>query len=72
MPLDQGRFLEEMLEPVDGFLVLDMHNLYCQIHNFGVSADDLFDAYPLDRSGERFREDFKRMKTIVAGSGHAG
>jgi uncharacterized protein len=26
----QGPFLDALLEPVDGFLVLDLHNLYCQ------------------------------------------
>src|SRR5262245_12503840 len=26
---EQGRFLDELLTPVDGFVVLDLHNLFC-------------------------------------------
>ncbi len=33
--LRHGEFLDALLEPVDGFLCLDLHNLYCQQHNFG-------------------------------------
>jgi uncharacterized protein (UPF0276 family) len=32
--LQQGEFIAQLLEPVNGFLVLDLHNLYCQLHNF--------------------------------------
>jgi uncharacterized protein (UPF0276 family) len=49
---DQGRFLEALLEPVDGFLLLDLHNLYCQSCNFGVSLDQLLTSYPLHRVRE--------------------
>lgn len=49
---EQGSFLEELLAPVDGFLVLDLHNLYCQMHNFGKSAPELLGTYPLDRVKE--------------------
>lgn len=45
---DQGRFLRELLAPVGGFVVLDLHNLYCQTHNFGVAFDDLLASYPCD------------------------
>ncbi len=45
----QGPFLDELLEPVNGFLVLDLHNLYCQSCNFGIPVDDLIAAYPLER-----------------------
>ena len=31
-----GQFLEELLHPVNGFIILDLHNLYCQIHNFSI------------------------------------
>ncbi|RYG30393.1 MAG: DUF692 family protein, partial [Chitinophagaceae bacterium] len=31
-----GQFLEELLEPVNGFIILDLHNLYCQLHNFTI------------------------------------
>jgi hypothetical protein len=32
----QGEFLEKLVEPVNGFLILDLHNLYCQSHNFDI------------------------------------
>ncbi len=46
---DQGPFLEELLSAVDGFLVLDVHNLYCQASNFGRDALALAERYPLAR-----------------------
>jgi uncharacterized protein (UPF0276 family) len=49
---DQGRFLDELLEPVDGFLLLDLHNLYCQVVNFDISFDALIGKYPLERVRE--------------------
>jgi len=48
----QGQFLEELLEPVNGFLVLDLHNIYCQSCNFNVCATELVDSYPLSRVRE--------------------
>ena len=48
----QGEFLEKLLEPVNGFLILDLHNLYCQLHNFGVPYEALIALYPLDRVRE--------------------
>jgi uncharacterized protein len=42
-----GEFLERLVAPVDGFVILDLHNLYCQIHNFDVTADELLAAWPL-------------------------
>ncbi|UYZ57967.1 DUF692 domain-containing protein [Hymenobacter latericus] len=47
-----GAFLEELLLPVNGFLILDLHNLYCQLHNFGVAYDALIALYPLERVRE--------------------
>ncbi len=47
-----GEFLEKLLEPVNGFLILDLHNLYCQLHNFSVSYETLLALYPLDRVRE--------------------
>jgi len=47
-----GNFLEELLEPVNGFLILDLHNLYCQIHNFSISYDELILLYPLEKVRE--------------------
>lgn len=50
--LDQGRFLDELLGPVDGFVVLDLHNLYCQAVNFEQPFEDLLAGYPLQRVRE--------------------
>ncbi|KUG08036.1 multinuclear nonheme iron-dependent oxidase [Solirubrum puertoriconensis] len=47
-----GNFLEELLLPVNGFVILDLHNLYCQLHNFGVPYDELIALYPLERVRE--------------------
>ncbi|AYA37644.1 DUF692 family protein [Hymenobacter oligotrophus] len=47
-----GAFLEELLLPVNGFLILDLHNLYCQLHNFGLPYDELIALYPLERVRE--------------------
>jgi uncharacterized protein (UPF0276 family) len=45
----QGQILRDVLEPLQGFLVLDVHNLYCQMHNFELDLGTLLDMYPLDR-----------------------
>jgi len=47
-----GDFLEKLIEPVNGFIILDLHNFYCQLHNFSVSYEELIDLYPLDRVRE--------------------
>lgn len=47
--LEQGVFLDSLLTPFAGFLVLDLHNLYCQMVNFDIPALDLLDRYPLRR-----------------------
>ena len=49
---DQGRFLDELLSEVNGFVLLDVHNLYCQIANFGIDAVELLERYPLHRVRE--------------------
>ena len=49
---DQGAFLERLLAPVDGFLLLDLHNLYCQMCNCDRNADELLTTYPLHRVRE--------------------
>ncbi len=49
---DQGSFLEELLESVDGFLLLDLHNLYCQSVNFKAPWTELVAQYPLHRVRE--------------------
>jgi uncharacterized protein (UPF0276 family) len=47
-----GEFLDRLLSPINGFIILDLHNLYCQCHNFTVSFDDLVQLYPLHRVRE--------------------
>ncbi len=47
-----GDFLGQLVEPVNGFIILDLHNLYCQAHNFGLDPDALLHLYPLDRVRE--------------------
>jgi uncharacterized protein (UPF0276 family) len=47
-----GEFLDQLVAPVNGFIILDLHNLYCQLHNFSVDYDDLIKLYPLDRVRE--------------------
>lgn len=66
----QGEFLDELLEPVDGFLLLDLHNLYCQLCNFDCQAEDLLSSYPLSRvremhiSGGSWSESSVESRTI--------
>lgn len=42
-----GEFLERLVEPINGFIILDLHNVYCQSHNFDVSIQELIRLYPL-------------------------
>lgn len=63
---DQGVFLRELLEPVDGFLVLDLHNVYCQMKNFGCSADAILSTYPLDRVREMHISGGSWMEALTA------
>ncbi len=46
--IDQGSFIRQMLAPVQGFLLLDLHNLYCQMVNFNQSAITMLAQYPLE------------------------
>jgi uncharacterized protein (UPF0276 family) len=43
-----GCFLQELLHPINGFIIFDLHNLYCQLHNFNISFEELIKLYPLD------------------------
>ncbi|MEQ1503126.1 MAG: DUF692 family multinuclear iron-containing protein [Myxococcota bacterium] len=47
--LDQGPFVAALLAPVDGYVHLDLHNLWCQIRNFDLDPDALLATWPLDR-----------------------
>lgn len=49
---EQGEFLDALLKPFDGFLLLDLHNLYCQAINFEIPLMTLIRTYPLERVHE--------------------
>ena len=50
--LEQGAFLEAILAPVGGFLVLDLHNIWTQAVNLDLDPRALLDSYPLHRVRE--------------------
>ncbi|OJV14965.1 MAG: hypothetical protein BGO21_20090 [Dyadobacter sp. 50-39] len=47
-----GDFLGQLVGSVNGFIILDLHNVYCQTHNFNIDFDDIMRLYPLDRVRE--------------------
>ncbi|MBY0546096.1 MAG: DUF692 family protein [Candidatus Obscuribacterales bacterium] len=49
---DQGAFLCALLSGVNGYLVLDLHNVWCQMQNFDVSFEGIVSSYPLERVRE--------------------
>jgi len=49
---DQPSFVEQLLAPSDGFLLLDVHNLYCQAVNYELDPIALMERYPLTRVRE--------------------
>ncbi|MGI4823405.1 MAG: hypothetical protein ACRYFV_19510 [Janthinobacterium lividum] len=51
-----GKFLKKLPEPVNGFLILDLHNLYCQLHNFAVPDEELIAQYSLVVLSERWHK----------------
>jgi len=64
--LHQPELLEAMLAPVDGVLLLDLHNLWCGAVNYGLDPVALLERYPLERvvelhiAGGRWGDDFRR------------
>lgn len=42
-----GEFLAALVEPVNGFIILDLHNAYCQAHNFDLEPAAILAQYPL-------------------------
>jgi uncharacterized protein len=42
-----GEFLAKLVEPINGFIILDLHNLYCQVMNFKLNIEDIIKFYPL-------------------------
>jgi uncharacterized protein len=49
---EQGIFIEKIINSVGGFVILDLHNIYCQSHNFGIEIIDLINLYPLNQVKE--------------------
>jgi len=47
-----GEFLDQLVEPINGFIILDLHNLYCQSQNFHIDFDDIMYFFPLHRVRE--------------------
>ena len=43
-----GNFLSKLVEPINGFIILDLHNLYCQAKNFDIPVDKMLELYPLN------------------------
>ena len=48
----QGDFIDQLIEAVDGFLLLDLHNIYCLVENFRIPEKTLLDSYPLSKVRE--------------------
>lgn len=46
---DQPEFVDRLLAPVEGFLLLDLHNIWCQVMNFNRDPVQLMRRYPLHR-----------------------
>lgn len=49
---NHGEFLNALVEPVNGFIILDLHNVFCQVKNFDVSFQEILKMYPLERVRE--------------------
>ena len=50
--LAHGQMLDEMLDGDSDFVLLDLHNLWCQAVNFEIDPGDLLGTFPLDRVRE--------------------
>ena len=48
----QGDFIGQLIDPINGFIILDLHNIYCQSHNFNIDPIDLIHYYPLEKVRE--------------------
>lgn len=44
----QGKCLTAILDAVDGFLLLDIHNIYCHMMNFDMSFEQVCETLPID------------------------
>lgn len=46
--LSQAKFLKQLCDELDSFIVMDLHNLYCQSLNYGIDIDELISLYPIE------------------------
>lgn len=49
---EQGLLCQDVLVATDGWMILDLHNLWCQAVTFGLDVLDLLGTYPLTRVRE--------------------
>ena len=49
---EHGALLAAILEPVHGFVLLDLHNLWCNAVNFDIDPVALLESYPAERVRE--------------------
>jgi uncharacterized protein (UPF0276 family) len=47
-----GEFLSALIEPVNGCIILDLHNCYCQAMNFQLDPATVVASYPLEKVRE--------------------
>jgi uncharacterized protein len=73
-----GEFLHQLVMPVNGFIILDLHNLYCQLHNFDLPFEEIIGAYPLQQvreihiSGGSWAQILSPLKKLVRRDTHDG
>jgi uncharacterized protein (UPF0276 family) len=48
----QGEFLEKLIKPLNGFIILDVHNIFCQSENFETDLLEIIRLYPLKKVRE--------------------
>jgi uncharacterized protein (UPF0276 family) len=48
----QGAFIDALITPIEGFVLLDLHNIHCQACNFDIAPEELLQAYPLSKVRE--------------------
>lgn len=49
---EQGEFIAELINSINGFVLLDLHNIYCQAQNFNCEMMEIIDCYPLNNVKE--------------------
>lgn len=50
--IEQGKFMTELLDATNSFLLLDIHNIYCHMINFNMSFDEICETLPIHRTTE--------------------